>query len=58
MMTYIWPTKDGKAWIVATKFEGTKMEPILQKVKAAGLPKPIPVGGVPPGWEGVSDQKK
>ena len=58
MMTYMWPTKDGKAWIVATKFEGTEMEPVLQEVKAAGLPKPILVGGVPPDWKGVSDQKK
>ena len=57
-MTHMWPTKDGKAWIVATRFEGTEMEPVLKEIAAAGWPKPTPVGGVPSGWEGVSDPAK
>lgn len=54
-MTYMWPTKDGKAWVVATRFEGTEMEPVLKAVEAARWPRPVLTGGVPSGWEGVSD---
>jgi hypothetical protein len=57
-MTYMWPTKDGRAWIVAMRFEGTEMEPVLKKIKAAGWPRPTTVEGVPSGWEGASDPAK
>jgi hypothetical protein len=54
---HMWPTKDGEAWIVATRVKGN-LRTALKAVKAVGLPKPIPVGGLPRGWEGVSDKKK
>jgi hypothetical protein len=54
---YMWPTKYEEEWIVATRVKG-KLPAALKAVKAAGLPRPIPVGGLPRGWEGVSDKKK
>jgi hypothetical protein len=54
----MWPTKDGKAWIVAGRFEGTPLDPVLAEIKAAKIPTPRTAGGVPNGWEGVSDSAK
>lgn len=53
---YMWPTRNGNAWIVAARFEGTQMDVALEKIKAAGIPKPVPVGAPPSGWESVSDK--
>lgn len=38
---YMWPTKDGKGWIVATRIEGD-MNAALNEGDAMGLPKPVP----------------
>jgi hypothetical protein len=57
LIYYMWPTKDGKAWIVATRVEGN-LETAFRTVKAAKLPKPIPIEGVPSGWAGVWDPSK
>jgi hypothetical protein len=54
---YMWPTKNGKGWIVATKIEGD-MSTAFIEAAGMGLPKPVPVDGVPVGWEGVSDRSK
>jgi hypothetical protein len=54
----MWPTKDGKAWIVAGRFEGTPLDPVLAEIRAAKIPTPRTAGGVPNGWEGVSDHAK
>jgi hypothetical protein len=54
---FMWPTADGEGWVVATKFDGD-LETVFEKVKAAGLPKPIPVERTPQGWGGISDKKR
>jgi hypothetical protein len=53
---YMWPRKDGESWIVATKIEGD-MNTAFSEAAAMGLPKPVPVEGVPVGW-GVSDPNR
>jgi len=50
---YMWPTTDGKGWVVATEFEGHDVDTVLRKIKEAGLPQPISWGGPPPRFLGV-----
>jgi hypothetical protein len=48
MIYYMWPTKDEEAWIVATRVEGD-LKTAFKAAKAAGLPRPVPVDGLPAG---------
>jgi hypothetical protein len=57
LMYYMWLTKDGSAWVVATRVEG-KFENALRVAKLAVLKQPITAEGLPVGWEGISDKKK
>lgn len=56
MLFYMWPTKYGDGYILAAKVEGDNLDAAFKAIKDAGLPKPIPVGIMPPEWS--SEPKK
>jgi hypothetical protein len=56
MLFYMWPTKYGDGYILAAKVEADNLDAAFKAIKDAGLPKPIPVGIMPPEWS--SEPKK